>query len=495
MLIERKTALDDRGEIGAGDALQVHVRIGGAHGPLVSAARHGRGRREQANAPGPASGHGQLRRRRHHADHVDRPLALGHIPLQCIQRGRARRVTRHHQQLGPGLEEVVGDLDRERSELLLAARTVGKARRVPEVEVVLVGQRYQQFVQDGQAADSGIEDGHRLLCRWGGHASMVPERRADTLASVRALIVTAMYPTPEHPALGSFVRDQVEALRRIDGIDVEVFPYPGGDLSAYAKAARDLRGRFDRHRFDVVHAHFGLSAWPSLMVRAPVHAVTLHGTDLAHPRSRAITLSSLRLLDLVAVVSEPLRASVPRWASKRPPAVLPCGVNLKRFRPLPRAEARQSLGLASERPYLLFPAAPARPEKRFDRAQAVAGDVQLLTLGDVPPERVPLLINAANAVLVTSEREGFGLAVLEALACDVPVLATDVGIAPKVLNGVAGAFCGPFEAEIWREALKPHLDDRDPRIHGRAHAEPFSADRLAADVAEAWQRALTAKAR
>ncbi len=54
----------------------------------------------------------------------------------------------------------------------------------------------------------------------------------------------------------------------------------------------------------------------------------------------------------------------------------------------------------------------------------------LLALGNVPPSDVPLCVNAANAVLVPSEREGFGLGVLEALACDVPVLATPVGIAP-----------------------------------------------------------------
>jgi glycosyltransferase involved in cell wall biosynthesis len=274
-----------------------------------------------------------------------------------------------------------------------------------------------------------------------------------------------------------------------------VFAYGGGSLIAYAEAARHLRGRYERGRFDVVHAHFGLSAWPSLMVPAPVHAVTLHGTDLAHPRSRAITLSSLRRLDLVAVVSESLRASVPGWATKHPVAVLPCGLDLDRFRAIPRTEARTQLGLDPDQPYLLFPASPARPEKRFDRAQAVAGDVTLLTLGDVPPERVPLLINAANAVVITSEREGFGLAVLEALACDVPVLATDVGIAPQVLRDLPGTYCGPFDPETWRRALKPHLSVPDPRIAGRARAEPFSANRLAADVAEAWRRTLAVKAR
>ena len=219
--------------------------------------------------------------------------------------------------------------------------------------------------------------------------------------------------------------------------------------------------------------------------------VTLHGTDLAHPRSRLITLTSLRLVDLVGVVSDELAHQIPRWAA--PPgrrAVLPTGVDTERFKPLPRAHARAELGLDPDRPYVLFAADPARPEKRFDRAQQVAGDARLLTLGGVPPERVSLFVNAANAVLVPSEREGFGLATLEALACDVPVLATPVGIAPEALAGVTGTLCAPFDAAIWTRALAPSLAAADPRIEGRVRAQQFSADAAALRVIDAWRHLL-----
>ncbi len=308
---------------------------------------------------------------------------------------------------------------------------------------------------------------------------------------VRALIVTNMYPTVDRPELGSFVRDQVAALRRIAGVEVEMFAFPPGGMQSYVKAARALRHRFRGRRFDVVHAHFGLSAWPALAVRGDAHLVTLHGTDLVHPRSRPITLGALPLLDLTAAVSEELARLVPRWAARGDVAVLPCGVDMTRCRPIPRAEARAELGLHPDRPYLLFPANPARPEKRYDRAIELAGDVRLLTLGGVEPERVPLFVNAANAVLVPSEREGFGLAVLEALACDVPVLATPCGIAPTALSGIPGTFCGPFDAAVWRAALAPLLTAPDPRVEGRARAEQYSSDRMAERVVESWT-ALTA---
>jgi glycosyltransferase involved in cell wall biosynthesis len=304
---------------------------------------------------------------------------------------------------------------------------------------------------------------------------------------MRALVVTSMYPSPRAPARGSFVRDQVRALSRMPGVELELFAFEPGGASRYARAAPALRRRYRGARFDVVHAHFGLTAWPALVVRGAAHAVTLHGTDLVHPRSRAITLSALPLQRLVAPVSDPLARLVPRALVRGRLEVLPCGVDVERFRPIPRATARRELGLDERGRYLLFPADPARREKRYDRARAVAGEVPLLALGAVEPAQVPLWVNAADAVLVTSERESFGLAVLEALACDVPVLTTPVGIAPEVVPGIAGALCSEFDRQVWSRALGALLAQPDPRVAGRAVAERYSVERMAEKVLAAWR--------
>jgi glycosyltransferase involved in cell wall biosynthesis len=100
---------------------------------------------------------------------------------------------------------------------------------------------------------------------------------------------------------------------------------------------------------------------------------------------------------------------------------------------------------------------------------------------------VPYWINAANAVLVPSAEEGFGLSVIEALACGVPAFGTPVGIHPVALHGIAGALCAPWDPGVWRSALEPILAAEDPRVDGRARAELFSADRMAARVVEAWR--------
>jgi teichuronic acid biosynthesis glycosyltransferase TuaC len=304
---------------------------------------------------------------------------------------------------------------------------------------------------------------------------------------MRALIVTNMWPSASEPALGSFVRDQVDALRELDGVDVEVFAFPPG---GYLRAARALRRHHRSTRFDLVHAHFGLTAWPALALPRPAHVVTLHGTDLRHPRSRQITRAALPFFDLVAAVSPELARELPGAGGRRRVAVLPCGVDLDRFAPIPRSEARERLGLPPDEPCLLFPADPARAVKRFDRAQQAAGETRLLTLGRVHPFEVPLYINAANAALVPSASEGFGLAVLEALACDVPVLATPVGVHSAALDGIDGTLCAPFDRAAWQAAVARHVDCSDPRVEGRARAALWSARAMARRVLDAWGEVL-----
>jgi glycosyltransferase involved in cell wall biosynthesis len=274
------------------------------------------------------------------------------------------------------------------------------------------------------------------------------------------------------------------------GLELELFAFDPGGASPYVRAFRALRRRYRDARFDVVHSHFGLTAWPAAAVSAGAHAVTLHGTDLVHPRSRAITLASLPMQRLVAPVSEPLASLVPRALVRGRIEVLPCGVDVERFKPIPRAEARRLLGLEEHGRYLLFPADPARPEKRYDRARTLAGDVPLLALRGVDPSQVPFWVNAADAVLVTSERESFGLAVLEALACDVPVLSTPVGIAPEALEGVPGVHCSPFDPVVWGAAVSGLLEQPDPRVPGRGVAERYSAQRMAERVLAAWRTLL-----
>ena len=316
--------------------------------------------------------------------------------------------------------------------------------------------------------------------------------RSRRLAAVRALIVSNLYPTPERPRLGRFVFDQVEAIRA-QGAEVELFTFPLG-AREYLPASRRLR-RFLRGgaAFDVVHAHYGLCGWVAALAGAQPLVVTFHGTDIRHrlvgPASRLLG----RRLDLVAGASraafEPEGVRRGLGHSQGPTAVLPCGVDLGRFHPIPQAEARRKLGLEPDGRYLLFPSSPGRPVKRHDRAAEVArlAGAELLTAVEVAPEEMPHHYNAASAVLVTSENEGFGLATLEALACGVPVLSTPVGAAPLAAGAVDGCLVAPFDPVRWAEVARAHLHAGEARVEGGPMPAAFSAERMAARVLTAYE--------
>jgi glycosyltransferase involved in cell wall biosynthesis len=311
---------------------------------------------------------------------------------------------------------------------------------------------------------------------------------------MRVLVVTSFTPDAATPQRGRWVLDQVEATRR-DGVEVEVFSVPMG-RSKYLPATRRLRRLLRGESFDLVHAHYGLAGWCARLAGASPLVVTFHGTDVRHPTVGALSRRLATRVELCAAVSKALfgpeagRPGLPRPRGRT--AVLPCGPDLGRFRPIPRARARRELGLDAAAPYLLFAANPARPEKRHDRALelARASGAELLTGGGIEPDRMPYWINAANAVLVTSDYEGFGLVGLEALACEVPVLSTPVGIAPHAIAGISGCLVAPFDLQRWAAALRPLLGESEQRSPGSARAAAFSAERMADRVLLAYREVL-----
>lgn len=315
---------------------------------------------------------------------------------------------------------------------------------------------------------------------------------------MRVLVVMNFAPDAATPQRGRWVVDQVDALRE-GGIDVDLFTFPPGK-DQYLPATRKIRALVRDNDYDLVHAHYGLAGWCARLAGARPLIVTFHGTDVRHPVVGRMSRHLTRKIDLTGAVSLALfgpedgRPGLPIPPGKN--AVIPCGADLGRFSRIPKSRARAKLGLDPDTPFLLFPANPDRAEKRADRARAVAEatGAELKTGGSIDPEEMCDWMNAANAVMVTSDYEGFGLACLEAVACEIPVLSTRVGISPHLLDGIENSLCADFDAGNWAEAASRLLEQADPRAPGAGRAEALSARRMADRVALAYEEILARQA-
>jgi len=193
--------------------------------------------------------------------------------------------------------------------------------------------------------------------------------------------------------------------------------------------------------YDLVHANYGLTAPAALAQPSLPVVVSLWGTDLMG-RFGYVSSACARFADAVVVMTPEMASMLPVDAH-----VIPHGVDTERFTPAPKADAREELGWDRYGRYVLFPYPPDRDVKDYPRAERVVEgaserlgvDVDLRPVVGVPHEEMSTYYNAADLLLLTSRREGSPNAVKEALACDTPVVATDVGDVRTRLAGVDNA--------------------------------------------------------
>lgn len=231
---------------------------------------------------------------------------------------------------------------------------------------------------------------------------------------------------------------------------------------------RAVMRRFAPH---VVHALFGtMTGFLACVATLRPFVVTYFGGDLNPnatpfwPRSFAgRLLSQLAALRASAIVcvSQELRRRL--WWRRGRVVVLPCGADTSRFYPRPRDLARATLGLRPDERIVLFNAGFEPWRKRIDLARAAVaqaerwlGPIRLEIMdGSCDPDRVPVLMNAADCLLVTSDSEGSPTVVQEAIACNLPVVSVDVGDVAERLTRVRPS----------------RIVARDPEVLGRAVAD------------------------
>ena len=285
-------------------------------------------------------------------------------------------------------------------------------------------------------------------------------------------------------------------LKRLDGFAMAVAAWPR--LRALKRAGR----------LDVLDAHFGspdglaatlLGRW----LQVPV-TITMRGTETRHAADSALRPLLARALngaDRVFAVSESLRqVALGLGVAPGKVRVVGNGVDLARFRPVDRAQARAALGLPLETPVLIsvgglcerkgfhrvIDALPGLhalglpvhllvvggPSPEGDWTSRLQGQVKALALqpyvhflGAVPPDQLPGLLGAADVFALATRNEGWANVFLEAMACGLPVVTTDVGG-----NAALSLPPGQYRLRTWHPRLAGDPVEEIVRISGEAAA-------------------------
>jgi glycosyltransferase involved in cell wall biosynthesis len=317
---------------------------------------------------------------------------------------------------------------------------------------------------------------------------------------MRILAVTNMYPSEEWPGRGVFIQEQIQGLIAV-GLSVRVLFIDRlrEGPSAYYRMGTRLANAIKEFDPDLVHVMYG-GVMAERVVRR-YHArptlVTFHGSDLLGERlsgwSRKLisrygvwcSKRAAKAADGIVVVARHLLRALPRAAFTARVRVLPCGIDLDRFRPLDSQLCRRQLGWSSGSFHVVFASSNGDPVKRPWLAKAAIEETltrgipaELHHMTSVPNSAVPVWLSASDVLLLTSLHEGSPTVVKEALACGLPVVSVDVGDVAERIESIEGCYLAqPDAADLANKLSLVH--QRRTRLECRSRLEGLGVQSVA----------------
>jgi glycosyltransferase involved in cell wall biosynthesis len=273
--------------------------------------------------------------------------------------------------------------------------------------------------------------------------------------------------------ISPFIKEQVDSLKEI-GVESGYFKVQGKGLKGYLKNLKPLNDCITNNNYDLIHAHYGFCGMlANLQNKLPV-ITTYHGSDIHFFRNRMISLISSRLSEYNILTN---KKQIEQIYLRNNYKLQPCGVDTTLFHPMEKSTCREKLELSRGKKIILFSSSFNNKVKNVALAQKAINrlkDVSLIELKGYSRQEVALLINASDAVLITSFYETGPLIAKEALACNTPVVSTDVGDVKWLMDGLEGCYIAEFEKEdvaakiekaICFNQEKKHTKGRERMIH------------------------------
>lgn len=276
-----------------------------------------------------------------------------------------------------------------------------------------------------------------------------------------------------------FIAEQVQSLETL-GLKFDYFLIKQRGIRGYLASRKGFLEKIREFRPDIIHAHYGLSGSLANLQRKIAVVTTYHGSDINDRKAFLFSKLSIALSAYNIFVSE---KSMQKARVKKNFSVIPCGVDTRRFYPQDKARCRELLALQPKKKYVLFASAFDNKVKNASLAQASVKrlkDVELLELKGYDRKEVASLMSAVDCCLMTSHTEGSPQFIKEAMACNCPVVATDVGDVKSVLGQTEGCFLTDFSVSCCVRQLEKALDfaDKKGKTNGREQIVNLGLDEV-----------------
>lgn len=263
-----------------------------------------------------------------------------------------------------------------------------------------------------------------------------------------------------------FITEQVDALIKA-GVECQYFGINEKGLWGYLKSLHGLRKAIASFQPDIIHAHYGLCGLLSNLQRRIPVVTTYHGSDINNPKTFKLSKWAIELSSHNVFVSKSnISIAHPKKSNY---SLLPCGINLEDYPIIDRLEARKAMGLNPESKYVLFSGSFDNRVKNAPLAKTAINlkpDVELIELKGFTRSQVAMIMQAVNALLMTSFTEGSPQVIKEAMACGCPIVSVDVGDVKEMIEGVAGCYISEREPQSIAKYLTKAFASGD-RTRGR----------------------------
>ncbi len=297
--------------------------------------------------------------------------------------------------------------------------------------------------------------------------------------------------------------NQGESLKKYK-INLEYFPIKGKGFRGYFKNISILKKKLDFNTYDIIHAHYTYTGWVALLTltKTPI-ILSMMGRDAYgnFTIEGKRTLDSIFIILLSQIIQPFMKAIIVKSENifkyiylRKKTYLIPNGIDFTRFYPMNSEMCKQRLGLPLDKKLLLFFADPDSPIKNFTLLKGALkllknNTIEIINPYPIKNEIFPLYLNACDVFVLTSYNEGSPNVIKEAMACNIPIVSTDVGDVCKVIANTEGCFLTRFTTRDVADKIKKALEFRK-QTNGRENVKHLEARVIAKKIIIVYKKVL-----